>query len=140
MAAHGFSLEIVWNDEHLLEVCLETGNPAFSGRTYCYVAKHEPESLAECIAGFPSSPSDARVYELGDVSGSGMGGARLRFTCADGSGHILVQAEVWGDPREGLGTVSLQFMTVAAAIDNFVSGLRDLKQREGVRVHLDHAV
>jgi hypothetical protein len=140
MAAHGFALEIVWNDEHLLEVCLEARNQAFSGRTYCYVAKHEPEALAECIAGFPISPSDARVYEVGDITDSGMGGARLRFACADGSGHIAVQAEVWGDPREGLGMVSLQFMTVASAIDTFVSALRDLKQREGVRVHLDHAV
>jgi len=125
----GFEIEIVWADEHMLEIGLRAGSGSFSGRTSCYAALNEAEKFADHLAGFPRDLTDVREYEFGgDLPGLLPGGASLRFKCADSSGHLTVTAEVWDkSKRGGRESVSVHFSAVPAQIDAFVAELRSME-------------
>ncbi len=88
-------LEVVWADNHMLELRLAAGNEGFSGQASFYAELNEPEKFAAVIEGFPQSPGDVREYSFGSaVTMTGYGGAKLRFSCKGGRGHVSVQVSV----------------------------------------------
>ena len=72
----------------------------------------------------------------------GYGGARLRFSCLGGRGHVAVQVTVHSNPVEGntfAESAAVQIETVPSDVDAFVSGLRSMKQQIGAAAVLLHA-
>jgi hypothetical protein len=112
----------------MLELRLSAGNESFSGQVRSYAELDEPEKFAAVIEGFPRSPSDVREYSVGSaVTMTGYGGAKLRFSCKGGRGHVAVQVSVHSTPMDGnpfVESATVQIETVPSDVDSFVRSLR----------------
>jgi hypothetical protein len=138
----GFTFEIVWADEDILEVRLQAASEAFSGLIHCYAGLGEAARLAERLAGFPRDLVDMRNYELGADSPTMLvAGASIKLKCADSSGHVSVAVDLWakndGGEREN---VCVSFRTVPAEIDVFVADLRGMGNQAGAVAQLREAI
>ena len=124
----------------MLEFRVAAASEAFSGAAVCYVALDEAKQFAEHISGFPVSTSDVREYQLGSPGGIGMGGGHLVFKCADGSGHLIVEVQIWAERLPGGAQSASVFLnTVPACIDSFVAELLAMGTKEGARASLLNA-
>lgn len=122
------SIEAVWDDPDMIEVCVTVSNGGFSGRTNVYVAIGGLAAAADQLRGFPSGPGDERrVYWGSEKPESRLGQVDLLFRCRDGAGHPLMIAEVTSSDmsvEEPGQTVRLQLSFEAAGMDRFVETLR----------------
>lgn len=136
------AVEVVWFDEHMLELSLRASNPSFAGRATFYAGLDEAQQLAKQIEGFPRAVDDTREYEFGGDTLPGYGGAKIRLSCKDGSGHLLVQVSVYatsGKPGRVAESSTVEFASVPAAIDSFVEDLQRMQVRVGDMAILRHA-
>ena len=134
-------LEVIWADNHMLELRLAAGNENFSGRANFYANLDEPKRFAALIEGFPHSPSDVREYEFGTTTMAGYGGVKLRFVCQGGRGHVAVQITVYSNPIEGktfAESTAAQIEVVPSDIDSFVCSLRSMACQVGAVAVLRH--
>ena len=136
------AVEVVWFDEHMLELSLRASSPNFAGRATFYAGLDEPQRLAKHIDGFPRAADDTREYEFGGDNLPGYGGAKIRLSCKDGSGHLLVQVSVYatyGEPGRVAVSATVEFASVPAAIDSFVEDLHRMQVHVGDGATLRHA-
>lgn len=124
-------IKIVDPDEDYLGIEVRASNDQFAGSARIYAGLDQLSAFAACVAGFPESPTDERMYEFGDPKRSTAGGyAMLRFRCLDRSGHPGVEIAIenqdglWGTER-----ANLSFRIEAAGVDRFTSTLRELECR-----------
>jgi hypothetical protein len=133
--ASEFAIQVVWFDDDMLELALRASNPRFAGQTTFYAALDEPERFAREIEGFPRSTDDTRVFEFGGADLPGHGGAKIRLSCSDGIGHLLVHVTLYdtfsGESGRIAGSASVGFASVPAAIDSFVESLRHMQVQVG---------
>ncbi len=123
----GLSIENAWLDDDMLELVLKISNGRFAGQAIFYAALNAPLEFAQHIAGFPTSIADVREYEFGDTNVSDDGGAKIRLSCKDRTGHIVVQASVYMPRRgsvKGIESANIQFETTPSDIDSFVGEIR----------------
>ncbi len=127
----GLQFELIHRDNDLVEVRVSAWNGVFGGSSDVYVNKGEVCSIAEKLAGFPTSRSDVRDFTLGafDPESAG-GGVYMKFSCIDGLGHAHLEARIEsGDNSVGLRqSVILCLPIEASAVDSFVGELRGLEQ------------
>jgi hypothetical protein len=137
------SVEVVWFDEHMLELALSARSAKFAGQTTFYAALDELERFAEHIERFPARADDSREYVFGGGTVSGYGGAKVRLTCKDGAGHLIVQATIYrtsdGGPVRVAESATLEFASVPSAVDSFVESLRHMRVQIGDMAILHHA-
>lgn len=131
----GIKFEVIWLDEHIVEVRVTASNGRFAGTADCYSAHDGIPRLAAAVRGFPVSNTDRREMEIGtlDPSRAG-GGAKLVFRCVDRAGHAVVDVVVRADPRghEGVAeTASFSIPVETAAIDEFVTALSAMRSVVG---------
>ena len=140
--SHGLELEIIWFDDDMLELRVSASNGRFSGQSTFYASLDEPMKFANHISGFPKSTGDVREYEFGGADLQGYGGAKIRMSCKDGSGHLDIKVSIsstlFSDVQE-LETTSLHFATVPSEIDSFVDDLRKIQIRVGDNAKLQAA-
>jgi hypothetical protein len=74
------SIELVWEDVHLEELCITASNGEYCGSAKVYFAQGDVAALAETIRGFPKVSSQVEVFEGGSDDGSR---AKLVFRCID---------------------------------------------------------
>jgi hypothetical protein len=126
-------VETVWADSDMLELSLTVTNGRFAGQANFYAGLDEASVFAKKIEGFPRTTSDAREYEFGDTNMAGYGGAKISLHCRNGSGHLVVQVEVYRNPlgpKEVTESATVQISTVPGEIDSFIAEL--LRMNEGV--------
>jgi|ERR1035437_4776204 hypothetical protein len=129
----GLLIKVCWFDDDMIELAISASNGQFAGRTSFYARLDEPGRLAACISGFPRSQSDSREYEFGGTL-SGYGGAKIRFSCKDAKGHLLVQVSIYaapGDQKDFVQSAVIQINVVPASIDSFVRDLNSMKLKVG---------
>lgn len=131
----GISFEIRWFDQDVIEYQVFCSNGRFAGHASIYTGHNDLFELAGAIAGFPSNESDCRDFELGTFEPRyADGGIRMHFHCLDSLGHAAVDVKLRGDACKSLGdveSVALQIPVEAAAIDSFVSQIRNMRQEIG---------
>jgi hypothetical protein len=136
------SLEVVWFDQDMLELRLSASNSRFAGQANFYAALDQPRDFAAEIEGFPRAAGDVREYEFGSTTMKGYGGAKIRFACKDGSGHLVVQVAIHMNPigeKALVESATVHLETVPAAIDSFVEELRSMQVQLGQAAVLRHA-
>ena len=137
---NGIGLEVIWFDEveDFLEVVFICSNGYFSGRAEMYVTRDSLSKLADALRGFPSRPDDSRDFELGTFNPDHAdGGARMHFFSEDSAGHAVVEVELRGGARRGLGeSVALRIPIQANGVDDFVKQLRGVGKTIGASASL----
>jgi hypothetical protein len=135
MEVEGFSIEVIWHDEDVLQLLVRVGNEDFAGTAKVYAGHDELREIATAIAGFPSGRGDTRRFTLGAFGNEyAGGGVSIDLRCETNAGHSFADVRLESDPNEGaISSVALCFPFEAGAIDSFVVDLRHLNdQRSGV--------
>jgi hypothetical protein len=137
---NGIEVEVIWLDQHVLEVLLSCSNGRFSGHAEIYLSHDKLSEMAEALRGFPSHTKDSRDFELGTFNPDHAdGGIRMHFCCTDSVGHTVVEVKLRGDACKGLGeleSVALRIPVQAAAIDSFVSQIKQMEKLVGATAYL----
>jgi hypothetical protein len=126
----GLLIELVWRDQDLTEAMISCANGSFCGTARVYMNPDELPKMAELLDGFPRTAQDDREFQLGPTDLVFAGGAvGLHFHCTDSSGHAAVELKIRADDHVsgGAGTAEFAISIEAAAVDEFVSQLRELK-------------
>jgi hypothetical protein len=128
----GVAIEAVYDDPHLVELVVTAENECGRGRVSVYVGITELDDCAAALKGFPTSLSDRRSLEWGDLApDSPIGGARFEFSCLDGSGHTAVWVTLKTgdvDPGPAGQSVRLCLRFDPASLDRLVGELRSVGQ------------
>lgn len=82
------SIELIWEDVHLVELCITASNGEYSGRAKVYFAHGDIAALAEALRGFPKTASQVETFAGGTDR---MARAKLVFRCLDQLGHTAVR-------------------------------------------------
>jgi hypothetical protein len=126
----GFSFNLSWYDNDLLNLRFKAWNGAFGGTAEIYVAVGDLQKAADQLRGFPVSPSDSREIVFGNFDRKcAAGGVRTRFHCVNGAGHAYVEATIDSNRPTGgiIETAVLALPVEATAIDVFVQDLERLE-------------
>jgi hypothetical protein len=140
LVGDGLSIEIIWFDQHVVEVFVACSNGHFSGGAAMYIGHEELGELAEALKGFPAQTSDALSIELGTfIPNTAGGGFQVHFSCIDGAGHVHAQVRLQGELGDTTGSgesVSLLLPVEAHGIDSFVHELTGIMNKPLMRAHL----
>jgi len=140
---NGIEVELIGLDQHVLELLFSCANGRFSGQAEIYLSHDRLSEVAEVLSGFPSHTKDSRDFELGAFNPEHAdGGIRMHFCCTDSVGHAVVEVKLRGDACKGLGeleSVALRIPIQAAAIDSFVSQIRQMERLVGATAYLPMA-
>jgi hypothetical protein len=132
------SVELVWEDSDLEELCISADNGQYSGVTNVYFGQGECGALAQSLQGFPKSISQEEIFEGGSDDGPF---GKLFFRCIDGSGHTIVRVTLQELVAFNLRSVipnrvELEFQFEASALDEFCAELQAVARRERRRAVL----
>lgn len=139
----GIEIKIIWQDVYMLEILFNCSNNCFSGQAEIYLNHDGLSNVADKLSGFPSHPKDFRDFEIGTFNPAHAdGGARMHFQCTDSVGHAVVEVQLRGGACKGMGeveSVALRIPVQAAAIDSFVSQVKQMKKEIGASAYLQMA-
>jgi hypothetical protein len=125
-------LEIVWADEHMVEVEARASNGRFCGTLEIYTTGETLKELADGLVGFPSTPTQTVEYEEGERGSYAF--LSLKFYCADNLGHLglRVRMEEAGRADHPDERTEAQFVLSceAAAVDRFQQQLARMAASE----------
>jgi hypothetical protein len=123
----GLHIEVVWFDDHVVEVRVRAANDRFCGVADCYVGRDFFTEVADALRGFPSSPKDRRDVVAGTFDPGFAGdGAKIGLRCTDLVGHAVADVLVQADARGTSGhreSASLSLCVEPAEVDAFVAEL-----------------
>ena len=125
------SIELVWEDVDLEELCITASNGDYCGSAKVYFAQGDVAALAETLRGFPRVSSQVEVFESCSVERSR---AKLVFRCIDQLGHAAVRvslAEIEDENAQVPLTndVNLEMHFEASALDQFCKELEAIGKR-----------
>jgi hypothetical protein len=139
----GFQFEVIYKDDHLLEVRISAWNGTFGGAAEVYVGIDQLKETATKLQRFPLDPSDVREVTFGGFGPkSAGGGVRMRFYCADRAGHTYVDSRIESD-YDSAGKAQSVIMTLTiepAAVDSFVEELGRLGADQAGQAYLKGVV
>ena len=131
--AQSLKLEILWKDEHLLELKVLVTNGLFSGSTQVYSTGDILSVLAKELDTF--TINNRVVNFTGGVDGYN---CNITFDYLDKGGRIIVKALLEEEGPDSLNSAALYIITEPALLDNFQRELRVLSVRqEGTAVLAD---
>ena len=124
------SIELIWEDVDLEELCITASNGEYCGRARVYFAQGDIAALAETIQGFPKAVSQMEVFEGGRDDGPR---AKLVFRCIDQLGHAVVRVSLvefaYNDQLPIMNDVNLELRFEASALDQFCKELEGVGKR-----------
>lgn len=125
------SIELIWEDVDLEELCITASNGQYCGSARVYFAQGDIAALAETIQGFPKTVSQVEVFEGGQEDGPR---AKLVFRCIDQVGHAVVRVSLADFAYDGsqlptLNDVNLEMRFEASALDQFCKELEGIAKR-----------
>ncbi len=125
------SIELIWEDVHLEELCITASNGEYCGRARVYFAQGDIAALAQSIQGFPKAVSQVEVFEGGQGDGPR---AKLVFRCIDQLGHPVVRVSLVEFAYDNaqlpiMNDVNLEMRFEASALDQFCKELEGVGKR-----------
>ena len=129
----GVVFELIWSDPDVHKIRISGSNGKFSGVSEVYEVINGLAEAATQLEGFPLDRRDHRSLEFGNSGPKTAGGyVNLNFYCTDLAGHAVVEASIESDyeKREKAQTVHFISKVEAAAVDRFVSGLRQMESSQ----------
>lgn len=115
----------VYRGGDFLEVRVRASNGAFAGSVNVYVGPDRLRDLASELAGFPTSPGDAREVTLGSLDPEGPGGVRMLFMCTDSAARARLEIAMASGSLLGRSqSAAFSHPVEPAAVDRFVEQLR----------------
>jgi hypothetical protein len=149
------SLEIIYHDEHLLEIRVSATNGRYSGVTSVYLNEDGQQLIdfGNQLKGFPERIGQVEEIEFGFTQKyreefqklkeltppiePAIAYVGFRFYCIDSLGHTAVfvnlQEEVWSKRAEAIGKVTFEMRFEPAQLDKFAEELVELgKKKEGM--------
>jgi hypothetical protein len=133
------SIELVWEDVDLEELCISAYNGSYCGTAKVYFAQGDVARLVESIRGFPRTISQQEVFEGGSDEIGSL--AKLVFRCIDGSGHPAVRVSLVESVNVNvrppiLNRVELELLFEPNALDEFCRELESVARRVSKRAVL----
>jgi hypothetical protein len=133
------SIELVWEDVDLEELCISAHNGGYCGTAKVYFAQGDVGVLADSIRGFPKTVSQQEIFEGGSEEIGSL--AKLVFRCTDGSGHPAVTVSLAESINENvrpplLNRVELELRFEPYALDEFCRELESVARRASNRAVL----
>ncbi|MCR9246474.1 MAG: hypothetical protein NXI31_15685 [bacterium] len=125
----GLTLEVIWRDEHIVELRITVANGRFAGVADCYGPPDVLLQFANAIRGFPQRADDRRRFDFG----AGTGSVKTSWMTENG-GLVRVVAEIQAEKfrnEELPETATLQILVEPAAVDRFVGTLAHLEPEPG---------
>lgn len=125
------SIELIWEDVELEELCITASNGEYCGTARVYFARGDVAALAQTIEGFPKALSQVEVFEGGFDDGPR---AKLVFRCIDQKGHAVVRVSLSESAYDNvqppnMNDVTLEMRFDAAALDQFCKELEAVGKR-----------
>jgi hypothetical protein len=125
------SIELIWEDVDLEELCITASNGEYCGRARVYFTQGDIAALAENIQGFPKAVSQVEVFEGGQDDGPR---AKLVFRCIDELGHAAVRVSLVEFAYDNaqlpiMNDVNLEMRFEASALDQFCKELEGVGKR-----------
>src|SRR2546430_8401412 len=127
--AREVSIEVVYVDEHLIELAAAVGAGHWRGRATAHTVPAEVARFADALRLFASGGPPA-VFEAGAETGIGLIG--LRFYRIDRSGHVACHARLalGGVPTdhrpEQVARLAVEFGAEAWAVEQFARQLAEM--------------
>jgi hypothetical protein len=137
--AREVSIEVVYIDEHLIELAATVGAGHWRGRATAYTVPTDVSSFADALLQFANGGPPA-AFEAGADNGIGL--IALRFYGIDRSGHIaghaqLASGRVPTDHRpEQISRLAVEFGAEAWAVAQFARQLAELARNQKGRASL----
>ena len=125
------SIELLWEDVDLEELCITASNGEYCGSARVYFAQGDIAALANAIRGFPKTITQVEIFEGGQDDGPR---AKLVFRCMDQSGHPVVRVSLVEFAFEHaqvpiMNDVNLELRFEASALDQFCKELEGVGNR-----------
>ena len=125
------SIELIWEDVDLEELCITASNGEYCGSARVYFAQGDIAVLAQTIQGFPRAVSQVEVFEGGSDDGPR---AKLVFRCIDQLGHAVVRVSLSEFAYDNvqlpiMNDVTLEMRFEASALDQFCKELDAVGKR-----------
>ena len=142
-SAHEVFIEVVYVDEHLIELAATVAAGAWSGRSTAYTAQADLRHFANALLQFAEGGPPA-TFEAGKANGIGLIG--FRFYRIDRAGHIAghVQLASGGLPTdhrsEQVSQMAVEFGAEAWGVSQFARQLEELARTQTGRASLAIAV
>jgi len=152
------SIEIVYHDEHLIEIMTTATNGRYSGVTSVYIGEDGQELIdfGNQLKGFPKSIIQIEEKEFGYTkkykaefhemkkthpqmkpSSAYLG---LKFYCINQIGHpvvhVTIEEDNWSERLEAVGKASFEIRLEPAQIDNFVNEIIELGKKKSGKATL----
>jgi hypothetical protein len=125
------SIELIWEDVELEELCITASNGVYCGSARVYFARGDIAAFANTIQGFPKAVTQVEVFEGGQDDGPRV---KLLFRCIDQSGHLVVRVSLVEFAYENaqlpiMNDVNLELRFEASALDQFCKELEGVGNR-----------
>lgn len=132
------SIELIWEDVDLEQLCITASNGEYCGSARVYFAQGGLAALAATIQGFPKAVSQVEVFEGGYDGGPR---AKLVFRCIDQLGHAVVRVSLTefaydNAQFQNMNDVNLEMPFEASALDQFCKELEAVAKRARKRAIL----
>ena len=133
------SIEVVYVDEHLIELAAVLGAGHWRGRATAYTVPADVARFADALLRFADGGSPA-MFEAGADTGIGL--IALRFYRIDRSGHVACHARLasGGAPTEHrpeqVSQLAVEFGAEAWAVGQFARQLAELARTQAGRASL----
>jgi hypothetical protein len=146
------SIEIVYHDEHLIEIMTRATNGRYSGITSIYISEDGQELIdfGNQLKGFPKSINQVEEKEFGFTEKykaefqemkkthpqmkSASAYVGLKFYCIDQIGHpavhVTIEEDTWSERSESAGKASFEMRFEPAQIDNFVKEIIEVGKKK----------
>jgi hypothetical protein len=147
------SIEIVYQDEHLLEIMTKATNGRYSGVTIIYINADGQELIdfGYQLKGFPKSINQVEIKEFGFTEKDkakfqklklkpASAYVGLKFYCIDQIGHpavhVTIAEESWSERTEAAGKASFEMRFEPAQIDSFVNDIIEIGKKKSGKATL----
>ena len=126
------SLEVIWKDEHVLEVEFTASNAFFKGTTRAYDTSESLIDLANKLVNFPNEEASI-FYQVGEKDSYSY--CAIRFYPIGGGELVgaftqLEECVSTEDRKEEKSRLALEIIVEPSAIDNFYKQLKTIAHKQ----------
>ena len=146
------SFEVLYRDEHLMEVLVTAKNDRFAGASAIYLDSDGQQliEMSNRLKGFPKDIKQVEEIEFGSIQKDGnifevksssqtkvtTAYLGLKFYCSDRAGHSVVSVKIiedsWSESPNAIGKASFEIRFEPSQLDDFVKEVVELgKSKSG---------
>ena len=134
-------MEVLWRDEHLMEIQVTADNSEFRGVAAGYTTAEDLLEFLDQLAEFPRTVSHIAKFETLKVGGQT--DVAVTLACRNNAGHVVLQtelqeSEVAPHPRVTRQRANVVFEAEPMAIESFRCQLKRLAEEQAGTAILRH--